>query len=63
MAEDIKTKVVTPTFVKVKMKVISASPNGVMEDGKVYRVSKEWADELIAGNYAEVTNEPVYNPG
>lgn len=73
MAEDTKVRLVkkdetlpdiknvTAALVKVKMKVSSATPDGVMEAEKVYRIPKEYAEDLINGSYAELTNEPIYN--
>lgn len=58
---DIKT--VTSPYVKIKMNVTSATPDAVMDAGKVYRVPRAQAEELINGNYANLTNEDVYDPG
>lgn len=43
---------------KVKMKTLSAGPDGVMDIGKVYDVTAKEAKALIEGRYAEAVDEP-----
>lgn len=38
---------------KIKMRTLSAGPDGVMDVGKIYTVSVEEARQLVDGRYAE----------
>jgi hypothetical protein len=42
---------------RIKMKTISAGPDGAMEAGKVYPVSNEIAQSLVNGGYAEYVED------
>ena len=44
--------------VRVKMKTLSAGPNGVMREGGEYEVPADQAKALIDGHYAEACGEP-----
>ncbi|NRF91536.1 hypothetical protein HQN89_10945 [Paenibacillus frigoriresistens] len=38
---------------RIRMKTMSAGPEGVMQQGVIYNVSDEEAKALVEGNYAE----------
>jgi hypothetical protein len=42
--------------IRIRMKSLAAGPNGVRHVGRVYEVSQQEADDLIAGGYAELAS-------
>lgn len=44
---------------KIRMKTMSAGPDGVMQQGVIYLVSAEEAESLVNGNYAEYVDRPL----
>ena len=44
---------------RIRMKTLAAGPSGTMHPGKEYNVSKQQADDLVAGRYAELVGDPV----